>query len=99
MRRWLVIVVSAVLMASVSGGVQAVEKKKNPSDTSSVTDKKQPAKRPDSAQQQPKAEPQKKYDNFVDENGNGIDDRRENLKKKKTDQPKKTKDKSKQAQP
>ena len=33
------------------------------------------------------AEPKKKYDDFIDNNGNGIDDRKENLKKKVTPEP------------
>ncbi|PWB76422.1 hypothetical protein C3F09_00185 [candidate division GN15 bacterium] len=77
--RYLILVLS---LLSVSIAVPAVEK--SPKKTPSA----QPSKSPapvvkDSQKSKPKEQPAppKKYDDFVDKNKNGVDDRKENLKK------------------
>jgi hypothetical protein len=89
MKRFLPYMLAATLLVSgVSSGL-AVEKKQK--QTPPVKPTEQPAKpgtaKPADPKGAPKktvkaAEPEKKYDNFVDQNNNGVDDRRENLKKK-----------------
>jgi hypothetical protein len=72
---------------SLAGTAVSVEKKKT---DKSKSKQEQVEPKKDSN----KAEHQKKYDNFIDNNRNGVDDRRENLKKKsgpEADKPDKTK--------
>jgi len=66
------------VLAAVSG-VSAVEKKEKKS-----KDQKEQPQTPSTDKKPPEAkEPEKKkYDDFVDKNKNGIDDRRENIKEK-----------------
>jgi hypothetical protein len=70
-----------VLLLAGGGGLLAVDKKKK-TDTAKVV-----APPTDSAKVDT-AKPPKKYDDFIDTNGNGIDDRKENLKKKPAPEPK-----------
>ena len=85
------VLAATLLVAGVSAGL-AVEKKQK--ETAPAKPTEQPAKpgtaKPADSKGAPKktdkqaqpAQPDKKYDNFVDRNNNGVDDRRENLKKK-----------------
>jgi hypothetical protein len=69
--------VAFVLVATA--GVSAVEKKEKKS-----KDQKEQPQAPSTDKKSPEAkEPEKKkYDDFVDKNKNGIDDRKENIKEK-----------------
>ena len=69
-----------------AGSVLGVDVKKK--DSTTVAPGTDTLKTIDTAKQ---AEPKKKYDDFIDNNGNGIDDRKENLKKKVTPKPDSTK--------
>ena len=90
MKRFLTYAFCALFLLSSGGGAWAVEKKsKDNKPPSKSEEKKKPEKKPDKepAKEPPKEptkkpEKKKKYDDFVDKNKNGIDDRRENLKKK-----------------
>lgn len=88
MKRILPYMLALTLLVSGASAVLAVEKKQKETPPAKKTEqpaKKQTAKPVDPKAKQVKpvkpAEP-KKYDNFVDQNNNGVDDRRENLKKK-----------------
>ncbi|MBD3257455.1 hypothetical protein GF377_03400 [candidate division GN15 bacterium] len=74
----LTVVTCTAFVLGSAGNVVAVEKKDKPKSESSEKDKK-PA---DSKSKKDKKKPEKKYDDFIDKNKNGVDDRRENLKKK-----------------
>ena len=84
MKRTLIVIISALLLVSVPGPLFAVEKKKSKKYKQEQTDRKPPSKDSSASPGAQQQRPAKKYDNFIDENGNGIDDRRENLKKKST---------------
>jgi len=78
MKRLMAYLLCGFFLISVTGNVVAVEKKeKKPAKTQVVQKKKVPIKK--STKIIPK---RKKYDNFIDKNKNGIDDRQERLKKK-----------------
>ena len=78
MKRLMTYLLCSFFLISVTGNVAAVEKKeKKPAKTQVVQKKKVPTKK--STKFVPR---RKKYDNFIDKNKNGIDDRRERLKKK-----------------
>ncbi|HUV30242.1 MAG TPA: hypothetical protein VMY05_04005 [Acidobacteriota bacterium] len=90
MKRLLTYLLCAAFLFSLSGVASAVEKKKKEDtpkakvqkrDTSSKTVTKTTAKKTILVPKRPAAT-KKKYDNFVDRNKNGVDDRRENLKQK-----------------
>ncbi len=74
--------VMALVIFSLGGSVVAVEKK--PKSTPPTQQPKTPAPKPkDSQKVKPKAQPapEKKFDDFVDKNKNGVDDRKESAKK------------------
>ncbi len=78
MKRLMVYLLCGFFLISVTGNVAAVEKKeKKPAKTQVVQKKKVPTKKSTKFVLK-----RKKYDNFIDKNKNGIDDRRERLKKK-----------------
>jgi hypothetical protein len=81
MRRFFTYLVLALFVLSAGGSLQAVEKKKTPKSKADQQENKNSPQPNDSSKLKPQ-QPGKKYDNFVDDNRNGIDDRRENLKKK-----------------
>ena len=71
-------VILALLLLAFGGSVPAVEKK--PKSTPSTQQPNVPSpKRKDSQQVKPKSKPvqQKKFDDFIDKNKNGVDDRKE----------------------
>ena len=87
MKRLMAYLLCGFFLISVTGNVAAVEKKeKKPAKTQVVQKKKVPTKK--SAKFIPKGKKgtigakKKKYDNFIDKNKNGIDDRQERLMKK-----------------
>ncbi len=63
-----------------TGNLMAVDKKKKTTDTTSAVTQPDKNTQADTATKADKP----KYDNFIDNNGNGIDDRKENLKQKKS---------------
>jgi len=70
--------VIALVVLSLGGSVVAVEKK--PKSTPPTQQPKTPAPKPkDSQKVKPQAQPtpEKKFDDFVDKNKNGVDDRKE----------------------
>lgn len=71
-----------VFLLAGGSGLLAVDKKKK-------TDSAKVVALPADSVKADTAKPPKKYDNFIDTNGNGIDDRKENLKKKPAPEPKK----------
>ena len=92
MKKLIPILIAATLLFTGVSSVCAVEKKQKETPAAKPT---QPAAKDTSAKPtkppeqkvQPKpsdktVKPEKKYDNFVDRNNNGVDDRKENLKKK-----------------
>ena len=81
------LIVSALLLL-LSTNISAVErkgKKSLPKDTSSQQQDRANSLVAPADTQQPTDQDNRKYDNFVDENGNGVDDRRENLISKEQD--------------
>lgn len=84
MKRYIPYVVAVGLALSCIGSGWAVEKKeKEKPKQEQVKPKEAPKPAPpvdDKKAEKPK--PPKKYDDFVDKNNNGVDDRKENLKKK-----------------
>lgn len=95
MKRFLYILLSAVILFSFCGDAFAVNKKskKDTSKQTVVQKQKPPVKKPP-AKSGKKVKPStkgkgKKYDNFVDKNNNGIDDRKEKLVPKAGKQAKK----------
>ncbi len=79
MKKTLILLTALTLTMSLATIAGAVEKKEK-----AAGDKKQPsAESKDQKKPAPLADSIKKYDNFVDNNKNGIDDRSENLKPKK----------------
>jgi len=82
MRIRLQYVVLTVLMLSLGDAVTAVERK--PKSNPSAQQPSTPTLKPkDSQGTKPKAQPAppKKFDDFIDKNKNGVDDRKENPKK------------------
>ncbi|MCP4684301.1 MAG: hypothetical protein GY867_02535 [bacterium] len=96
MKRILTFIFCAAFLVSGGGSAWAVEKKSKEKPKTETEEKKEPAKKeapkkPAAKKPSPpkkKPETKKKYDDFVDKNKNGIDDRRENLKKKPTEKKK-----------
>lgn len=89
MKRFLTFAFCALFLLSSGGSAWAVDKKSKDNEPPSKSEeKKKPEKKPEKEPaKKPPDEPtnkpeKKKYDNFVDKNKNGIDDRRENLKRK-----------------
>lgn len=89
MRRFITLAVAAVFLLSTAGPTMAVEKKdKKTKQTAKVVKKTVPKKTAVKSTTPPKAlQPKlrptvKKFDNFIDKNKNGIDDRCEKLMKK-----------------
>lgn len=86
MRKLLTYIFCGLFLFSISGNALAVEKKNKDKKTTTQkkeTQKETEVKKTDSKKTSTvtgKNDSQKKYDIFVDENKNGIDDRRENLK-------------------
>lgn len=88
-----VYILVALFLLSVVGNAGTGEvkggKKQAPTTIVKKKDKKQEDTKktsPGKSDSSKKAQPQKKkYDDFQDKNGNGIDDRKENLKRKKTE--------------
>lgn len=87
MRKISIYIFALLFLFSVSSPVLAVDKKDKKDTTDKVVDKKVDQPKDQTPPQQPKqTEPEKKkYDDFQDNNNNGIDDRKENLKQKKTE--------------
>lgn len=85
MKKALIYIFAMIFLLSVCGTVGAVDKKDKttPPVTENKNQKKQDTK--DKSQESKPAPTQKKYDDFVDKNNNGIDDRKENLKEKPSD--------------
>ena len=88
MRKVLIYALCMAFVVSMNVGLQAVEKKQKETVSKVEKPKEQPPKTPPKvAAKQPvvsgetKTQVKKKYDDFIDNNKNGIDDRRENLKK------------------
>jgi hypothetical protein len=92
MKKLIPYLIAATLLITGVSSVCGVEKKQKETPAATPT---QPAKKdtstkptkPPEQKVQPKpadktAKVEKKYDNFVDRNNNGVDDRKENLKKK-----------------
>jgi hypothetical protein len=103
MKRFLYTLLSLVILFSFCGESFAVDKKtkKEPSKQKVVKKAKPVAKKPPAKNAKavkPTKGKGKKYDNFIDKNGNGIDDRKEKLVPKagKQDKKKPTKKKKKQ---
>ena len=75
-------IVLALLLFSLAGVAPAVEKK--PKSTPPAQQPKTPPAKPkDTQTNKPKKQPDppKKFDDFIDKNKNGVDDRKENPKK------------------
>lgn len=88
MKRTIIYLVAGLFLLALSSDVNAVEKKDKKKEQPVVNEKNQKPSR-DSSQQKTPAVEKKKYDDFVDKNKNGIDDRKENLKEKpEADEPK-----------
>ena len=81
MRKALVATIIISLLLPLGGNLMAVEKKgkKSPAKTVVRTEKQIPAPKAPAEQDKPAKVNQKKYDDFVDKNNNGIDDRKEKL--------------------
>jgi len=94
MRRFFTWVVCVLMLAAFNGSAFAVEKKTKDKAAKQTVQKKTTAKTKGKTAGRTKASTSKKYDNFIDKNKNGIDDRRENLKKKTTAKTAKSKKKS-----
>lgn len=92
MKRAILFLILGLFLVSAGGNAWSVEKKsKDKKPASKTEEKKKPEKKPEAKKPQAppkKKKPKKKYDDFVDKNKNGIDDRRENLKKKPEDKKK-----------
>ncbi len=87
MKRFIAYLVCSVFLISVSGNVAAVEKKeKKPAKTQVVQKNKALTKKGTNVVPMGKKETvgkkTRKYDSFIDNNKNGIDDRQERLKAK-----------------
>ena len=85
MRKWITYIICTLFLFSISGSALAVEKKTK--DKEATTQKKETPKETEVKKTNPtmtatttKVDNKKKYDNFIDKNKNGIDDRREDLK-------------------
>ncbi|UCE23999.1 MAG: hypothetical protein JSU74_11980 [Candidatus Zixiibacteriota bacterium] len=88
MRKITIYIFALLFLFSVSSPVLAVDKKDKKDTTDKVVDKKVDQPKDQTQQPQPPKQtepPKKKYDDFQDKNNNGIDDRKENLKQKKTE--------------
>ena len=82
MKRLIIYIVCVAFCMSLAGPAYSVEKKKKDKPKTEQKSK-QPAKKPTPPPAKKPEPPKKpKYDDFVDKNKNGIDDRKENLKKK-----------------
>lgn len=76
------LVVAALMLCALNGSAYAVEKK--PKSAPATQQPASPAPKPkDSQVAKPKKQeaPAKKFDDFVDKNKNGVDDRKESAKK------------------
>jgi hypothetical protein len=93
MKRTIIYLIAALFLFSATGPVFAVDKKEKDKSKTQETDRKQ-SPRKDTSDRSSKAQQSKKYDDFIDNNHNGIDDRRENLKKKQAPAPEKSPDSS-----
>ncbi len=86
MKKYLAFIVCAIFLISSSGPLWAVEKKdKKKTEEKEQLKDKEPAKKKVTEKEVQKKDAPKKYDTFIDANNNGIDDRKENLKKKTTE--------------
>ena len=90
MKRILTYLIAALFLTVSAGTIQAVEKKDKQEskkiEVKKTDSKKKPPKKTSEKKKPIKSSNQKKlknkkYDNFVDKNNNGIDDRKEKLKK------------------
>ncbi len=84
MRKISIYIFALLFLFSVSSPVVAVDKKDKKDTTDKVVDKKVDKPKDQTPPKQTEPE-KKKYDDFQDNNNNGIDDRKENLKQKKTE--------------
>ena len=95
MKRFIVLLISMAVLVTFSGDVMAVSKKtkKDTTKTKVIKQEKPKVKKPAASKTAKKVTNEKKYDNFIDKNNNGIDDRKEKLVPKATtqDKTKKTK--------
>ncbi len=93
MKKLIPYILSLTLLVTGVSAAFAVEKKQKSTsppkptqqatkDSSAKPVEKKPEVKPTQKPADTKAKTDKKYDNFVDKNNNGVDDRRENLKKK-----------------
>ncbi|MCK4607231.1 MAG: hypothetical protein KAU35_08055 [candidate division Zixibacteria bacterium] len=94
MRNALVAIIVISLLLSLGGNVLAVEKKgkKSPAKVTVTTEKQVPARKAPAEQNKTVKVDQKKYDDFIDKNNNGIDDRKEKLVPKAARKDKKKKE-------
>ena len=77
MKKILTYLICLAFALSLSGPVLAVDKKEKKPKT-----KTEEKKKPESSDKKKPEAKKKKYDDFIDKNKNGVDDRRENVKKK-----------------
>ena len=92
MKRLIVYIICSAFLVSFAGNAAAVQKKDKKDVKKQVVQKK-PAKKPPVIPKSRATLKGKKYDSFVDRNKNGIDDRREQLKKKPAAKAKKQEEK------
>lgn len=94
MKRILVYIFALAFVLSAVGSASAIDVRTNGVEVSAIKKKEKKKvdkpKQPTEPKQAPDPPPQKpkKYDDFVDQNNNGIDDRKENLKEKPTEKDK-----------
>jgi hypothetical protein len=83
MKKFITYFVCGLFLISLGGNLSAVEKQDKKSAKQEVVAKKQKTPQKGALQlRNTKPTVQKRYDTFIDQNKNGIDDRRENLKAK-----------------
>ena len=89
MKRLLIYLLCSLFLVTAMSPAYAVDKKKTDKSKTNQVDKDKSSQNDSSSIN---SKPQKKYDDFIDKNQNGVDDRRENLVPK-TDEPKSDKSK------
>ena len=104
MKRFIIYIITGLFLFSLSGNVSAVEKKVKKTTSKNVVKKKAKgvkskklkskklkSKKLNKSSKKIKSKKKKKYDNFIDKNNNGIDDRQEKLRVKTSKKAKKKK--------
>ncbi len=83
MKKLLTYLVCSIFLTSLAGNLSAVEKQDKKTAKEEVVPEKQKTPQKGASQvSNKKPAVQKRYDTFIDQNKNGIDDRQENLKAK-----------------